>query len=470
MRRSIIAAVAWTVVVWVGPARADDTRQIHWVGSLDKALQEAGIRKAPVLVAVNNKYDARTEKEKYDANQRMATTCYRKPEVVKISRNFVCLIAGNHPKPVDVLDKTEVCRLFGRISYRSLRSVTAAVKEKYFKGQGVIVSPQHLILDTEGRILHRFFLERKPDEFARILTDTLARFRGEAPARSTGEDVATVVKALKGKNEAARMEAFKKALEILSADKDNKKIKEAAAHYLKSRKDYLKSLDCLAAITAAGTEGALSLLVPYLRHKKPRMRRGVLEVFARSAPYKNFLKPVIKRARAEKVEAPLRSLINVLDRYSLAFKEALPPLNKLVSHKQPPIKVLATLAAARPGNKAIYKKLVARTLQNGDLLVRSAAILGLARMRAKEALPILLKVRKSEKKNPALVQVLDTAIDLLGGTPGDETDEVNVAALDMEINRIKREVLSTGRGEDDRGTGRSGRGGGRGGGSGSDGR
>jgi len=461
------------VVVGVGPARADDTRQIHWVGSLEKALKDAGIRKAPVLVAVNNRYDNRTEKEKYDANQRMATTCYRDPGVVKISRNYVCVLAGNHPKPVDVLDETEICRHFGRISYRSLKSVTAAVREKYFKGQGVIVSPQHLILDAEGRILHRFYLERKPKEFAHILTDSLARFRGDAPARRAGEDVDSVVKALKGKNEAARMEAFKKALEILSADKDNRKVKEAASIYLKSRKDYLKSLDCLAAITAAGTEGALSLLVPYMGHKKPRMRRGVLEVFARSAPYKDFLKPVSKRAKVEKVEAPLRSLIKVLDRYSLAFKEALTHLNKLVTHKQPPIKVLATLAAARPDNKAIYKKLLARARKKGDLLVRSAAILGLARMRAKEALPILLKVRKSEKKNPALVQVLDTAIDLLGGTPGDETDEVNVAALDMEINRIKREALSTGRGGDRGSVGRDGRGaGGRGGrsGSGSDGR
>ena len=80
---------------------------------------------------------------------------------------------------------------------------------------------------------------------------------------------------------------------------------------------------------------------------------------------------------------------------------------------------------------------------------------------------------ESEKKEPALVQVLDTAIDLLEGTPGDETDEVNVAALDMEINRIKREVLSTGRDENRGSVGRDGRGaGGRGGrgGSGSDGR
>jgi len=457
----LLTASGWMMLAC--PVAADDSRQINWIGSFEAALAEAGKRKAPILLAINHEYDSRTRKEKHDANKQMARVCYRTPEVVDLSRKFVCLIAGDHRQPMDVMEETEVCATFGKISYRELRAVTASIRKKYFDGRKHIVAPQHLVLDSSGRKIDQYFLDRKPEEFVRILKESLARFHGEAPIREATVDTRAVVKALQSENGDKQKAGFKKALELLSADRNNRKVQEAAARYLRNRKGYREMLEPLNTITAAGSEGALSLLVPYLKHSNSRMRRGVLEVFARSTPYKNFLKPLNSRVKSEKSEDPLRSLVKALDRYAGEFEEAFTPLNRLASHRLVSIKVPAILAAARPGNKAVFRKLLTRTRREPDLLVRTAAILGLGTMRAKEALPVLEKVQKKEKENQALVRALDIAIAMLGEDP----DNVNTAeAFDHEIERVKREAVDSGRDTENRSgePGRNGRPGGRGGG------
>ena len=459
MRRIILLVLALVIAV---QTEAQDPRQINWMSSFDAALATAKKRNVPILVAINiDTYD----KEKSNVNLQMARICYHNLDVVKISRKFVCLVAGEHARPSDIPDDKAECRRFGKITYTQLQTVTASIRERYFEREKNIVAPQHLILNPAGKIIDRYYLSRKPGELVTLLKEVLARYRGEAPARVVPEDAASVIKALKSKDDAERAAAFRKALDLLTADKNQKNIREAAAKYIRTLKGYQEFRRTLEAIGAAGTEGPLSLLLPYLTHRIMRLRRGVLEIYARSKSYETFVKPLGKRVKGEKVERPLTSLVKVLEKYADTFKESLTHLNKMVSHKNTTIKILATFAAARPGNKPVYKTFLARARKEANVLVRAAAILALAKMKAKEALPTLYAARKKEKKNPRLLRALDIAITTLGGKI-----EGGVAAgtLEDEEGRTKRAAGGRRRGGgDDSGGGggpddggRGGRGGG----------
>jgi len=457
MRRIILLVVALVIAV---PAVAQDPRQINWMASFDAALAAAKKRNKPILVAINiDTYD----KEKSNANLQMARVCYHNLDVVKISRKFVCLVAGEHARPPDIPDDNAVCRRFGKITYTELKTVTASIRERYFQREKNIVAPQHLILNPAGKIIDRYYLSRKPAELVSLLKEVLARYRGEAPVRVVPQDAASVIKALKSKDDAERAAAFQKALEILTADKNHKNIREAAAKYMRTLKGYREFRRTLEALGASGAEGPLSLLLPYLTHRIMRLRRGVLDIYARSKPYEAFVKPLGKRVKGEKVERPLSSLVKALDKYANEFRASLTHLNKMVSHKNTTIKILATFAAARPGNKPVYKIFLARTRKEANVLVRTAAILALAKMQAKEALPTLYVVRKKEKKNPRLLRSLNIAIMKLGGKI--EGGEVPSGSLEDEEARTKRAAggRRRGGGDDGRGDG-GGRGDGRGGG------
>ncbi|MBN2489870.1 MAG: hypothetical protein JXQ29_03360 [Planctomycetes bacterium] len=448
-------------------AAAQDPRQIQWFGSFEEALAEAQKKNAPIFIAINNDYPA-NEREKIEANRQMALVCYRDLEVVKASRRFVCVVAGHHARPLDVLDDNQECRRFGKITYAELAAVTAAVRTRFFPGETEIVAPQHLIVDPTGKLIDRSLLGRTPKEMVTLLDTAFARFRGEAPPRDVRADAASVVAALKGKEREERMAGFRQAIALLTADKTNEAVATAAAGYLRNLKDYMEIREAVELIAASDAEGPLALLLPHLRHRNARVRRAVIEVYGRGKPYEAFVDPLGKVARSESVEGPLQAMVTTLGKYADVFKEALSHLNQMVSHKQASVRVLATFAAARPDNKPVYPILLARARREANVQVRCAAILGLAQMKAKEALPTLEAARKQERKNPSLIRALDSAIVALGGTPGEPAE----GAVEDEIERVKREATSAG-GEDggrgdrgDRGGPGGGRGGGRGGGGG----
>jgi len=272
---------------------------------------------------------------------------------------------------------------------------------------------------------------------------------GAGPALA--DEVADVIKAMKSKDEKASARAFKQALTLLSTEhRDARKLQAAAVRYLKTRKGFIGKADAVVAVGKNGSENALALLVPYLKHKDERLRRYVLEAFARAKPCKAFLGPLEQRAKAEKALTPLRYLVETLAVYGKAYEEAYRPLNRLVSHKQPVIRVMATLRAARPANKALAGTLITCAEREKNLMVRSAAILGLGRMNAKDALPALKAIRAKEAENQDLVGVLDATIDILERPADAKVDDINVAALDLEVKRIEHDALALARKEDPR--------------------
>jgi len=190
------------------------------------------------------------------------------------------------------------------------------------------------------------------------------------------------------------------------------------------------------AIEKNGSEEALSLLLPALQEKSPGIRREALAIFASTESYPSFLDDLAARVRKEKSEQVLVALVKALEIYSAKFNAAVDPLNRLVVSRNKNIQILATLAAAWPGNTTIFAELLKRAKGSANPAVRSAAIVGLARMDAKKALPVLKRIRRKKGSKSSLSRVLDLAIARLEGDDSVSKD------LDCERDRLKSEAGS----------------------------
>jgi len=437
MRLATISAVLGLLIAPVPAGLAQEKPEktgLRWVPSLERAKQQAAKRHAPILVAIHQQFDPTRDKEKWEAVDRMVKVTYRDREVVRTARRFVCVVVSLGWKPPPGREKTE--RLFGQLSGKQNQALEERIRADYLTSEDNVVIPQHLILDPDGKLLDRFLLDRKPVDFVRLLKGALARFHGEAPVDAVTADAREVIKGLKAENADTRHTAFRQALAFLGADKNNRAVRDAAEQYLRTLKGAGLARKALNAIDEAGSEGALLLLVPSLKHRNAGVRRRSLDVLAGAAPYKSLLKPLGQRVRTELEEAPLRSLVTALAHYAEELDDALKLLNKLVSHKNDSIKVLATLEAAREGNSAIYGKLLARARAESNVSVRIAAILGLARMKAAKALPTLESVRAKGLEDQNLIQALDAAIAALGGKAP------QTQALEKEIRKARRDAGS----------------------------
>lgn len=425
-------------------------RGINWVPSLERAKQQAAKRESPILVAIHRSFDAVKEAEKYASQQKMVAA-YRDPAVVKACKPFVCVIVSLGWKAAE--GENPKARRFGRLTAKQNESLEKELREAFFKSERDVVAPQHLVLRADGSLVDRYLLARSPQEFARLLKNAHDRSRGKAPVDVVTADPKAVIRALKDGDDALKEKAFRQAVAILGADKDNKAVRNAAEQYLRTMKATQAVKTPLQAIDQAGTEGAILLLLPFLKHRNENVRRKSLDVIAGAEPFKSMLKPLAQRTRTELEEKPLRSLVKALDAYADEFDEALAQLNVLVSHKREATKVLATFAAARPENKAIYAKLLARARAEKAVQVRVAAILGLALMEAKKALPTLQALREKPPKENDVVGALNTAITILGGEITVQTER----QLEREVREARRTAGAT-EDDDKKGGGKRGRG------------
>ncbi|MBN2491976.1 MAG: hypothetical protein JXQ29_14105 [Planctomycetes bacterium] len=435
MKSIAVVVFAWALggLAAAQPA-GDEERSIRWVASFEAATRQAAQRNVPILVAVVKEHDAASEPEKRHSVEQMLKVVYPDPDVVAVARRFVCVIVSLGWKPREGGE----ARFLGRLTEKQNEELEGRVRETCFPSVTDIVTPQHLILDASGKVLDRFLLTRTPEEFARLLKNALARFRGETPVDAVTADSAQVVSGLKDRDPEVQAAAFRQALALLGQDRKDPAVQDAAAQYLRNLKGHPALRRAIEAIDLAGTEGALELLVPHLRHRNAAIRARVLDVLAGAPALKIFLKPLAQCASSELELAPLRTLVVVLDSYADSFPEALSLLNRLVSHKEDSIKVLATFAAARPANEEVYGKLLARARVEPVVAVRVAGILGLARMKAVKALPALEGLRAREQKEPQVTAALDAAIASLGGTVPE-----SAAALEKEIRKVRREAGAT---------------------------
>lgn len=412
---------------------AGELLQIDWVPNLDEAMKQALLRNVPILVAVCNDVPG------VDSDGRVTTpseawSCYRSPGVVEASRNLVCLLASLDTHGFGETTGKAVCPVFGKVCCEDHRNAAEVIRTRYL-GHADLESSWLLILTPDGKVLDRWPHARGADALALAMKS----------ARVLYQDAATdaIIRSLKTGKQDAKAAAFSSALKFLSADGDPGRLEKAVSKHLKRLRRDRDRRAAWSAIEQDGSEGALALLLPALAEKSPRLRKEALEVYIHGEAYASFLSPLCRRVYKEKSESVLLALVGVLEVYASKFPGAVPALNRLVVHGSRPVQVAATLAAAWPGNHAIYNALLARARGAGNPAVRSSAILGLAQMNAGKARAALKNIRRKMGRKSSLARVLDLAIARLEG------DDSENRAFHDERDRLRRGVDPAGNSDDD---------------------
>ena len=119
-------------------------RGIDWQSGVSAALDRARRENRPVLVAIN-------ALDGEPGNRAMAFQRYREPALVAATRPIVCLVASpsNHST-----DEGGACVRFGRIPCSGHQETLSWAMPRFSTG-GNLVSPQHMILSPEGKLLWR---------------------------------------------------------------------------------------------------------------------------------------------------------------------------------------------------------------------------------------------------------------------------------------------------------------------------
>ncbi len=429
--RRALALLAISLVVLCPPLHAGESLQVDWVPHLDEAMKRAQIRNVPILVAVCN------DVPDVVGDSRITTvsgawSCYRSPGVVEASRTLVCVLAsldthGSGDGSGGTKGKA-VCPRFGKVCCEDHQNTADVIRTRYLKNAD-LESSWLLILTPEGKVLDRWPHARNADALTRAMKSAHILYR------DTATDA--IIRALKIGKQDAKASAFCSALKFLSVGDDIGRLEKAVSKYLKRLRRDRERRAAWSAIEKDGSEGALALLLPALGEKSPHLRKEALEVYVHAEAFASFLSPLCRRVQKERSEPVLLALVKALDAYASKFTGAVPALNRLVVHGSRSVQVAATLAAAWPGNHAIYRELLARARGAGNPAVRSAAILGLAQMNAGKALPALKSIRRKTGRKSSLTGVLDLAIAKLEGD-----DSVN-RAFEDERDRLRREVDPT---------------------------
>jgi hypothetical protein len=125
-----------------GGARGEEGTGIAWEADLDAGLARAAAEGRPVFLAVN-------ALENEAANQALATTLYPSAAWGEATRPYVCLV-GNP----NLHGSGASCSRYGGIPCATHQQTLAWILRR-FAPQGDLISPQHLILDADGRLAFR---------------------------------------------------------------------------------------------------------------------------------------------------------------------------------------------------------------------------------------------------------------------------------------------------------------------------
>ena len=115
--------------------------QIAWESDFDEAFAMAARRNVPVFIAFGSDNEPVCET--------LATSLYRNREVVKKSRDFVCLIASP-----DTHAESGPCPRYGHGSCCAHQAIEIKARERYIRSR-IAVAPQHLFCAPDGTLVAR---------------------------------------------------------------------------------------------------------------------------------------------------------------------------------------------------------------------------------------------------------------------------------------------------------------------------
>ncbi|MBI3843549.1 MAG: HEAT repeat domain-containing protein [Planctomycetes bacterium] len=243
---------------------------VRFEPTLDAAFARAKKEKIPVMVCV--------VMDNESANDTVAWTYYRDPELGELSKHAACVIAsiGTHADYDEVRgDSTRrVCGRFGSITCAEHQAIEMEARKRWLPGDST-VAPQHLFFDPSGKEIarHAYLIDlgklKKMLQMARYVVDPTSVDR--ALIEKELQEARDVYKNAMSKNQATR----KPALDALAAYEDPRAFK-LLTDLAESKTDDLIRTEAIRAMSQKGSYRALPILTNLLKEPKVLIRNNAV--------------------------------------------------------------------------------------------------------------------------------------------------------------------------------------------------
>jgi len=397
---ALLAAVAW-----------GGEERVRWVGPLDRALEQAREKRLPVLVAINTDRDGEGPGPDGGGNTRMVYVHYRDAEVVALSRHFVCVIASPNVHE-EVAEPGKVCSRFGDVPCAAHVASEAGARAAWFAGVAKIVAPQHLFLDSSGKLLLRKEYEVEAKDLIALMLQALYKASPAVYEAVAEERYVEAARALRGADDEARRSAAHEL--ATSPDPRAASVLRKAILALKEEADRARLVRAAGSAPGPAVEG---LFAELLADKSTRVRAAAAAALGRIATpgSTTALAAALKREKEPEGKNALLRALGERGSDPAVAAVVLP----LLGDKSAQVRTQAALAlAGARGEAAGAAKLLAMAREEHDVRARCAAILALAGQESREASAVFERMREKER-DPFVTRALDASLDRLHGRGND---------------------------------------------------
>jgi HEAT repeat protein len=316
LRACVLAACALGGFEAFGDARAQRASAdgVAWREDFEAALKEAADSKKPIFVLFLMENEV--------ANDEVADLHLHDPDVVKLSREFVCLIAnpGSHDP-----DASGKCSKFGSCTCKGHQGADMAARAEYTNSPRV-VAPQFLFLAPDGKtVLVRRLYTIPAADLVRKMRTALARLDPKKADPSLDEEK-KLVDELLAKADSNNASTRADALQTL-ATFDDPRVVEFLARQTGEDVDEAKRLEAVHAIADRGS--ANGLLLPTLHKlvasRSARMRSNAVVALRKigapdSAP---VLAAALRKESKDRVRACIFRALAVCDSVTPEYRKLL---------------------------------------------------------------------------------------------------------------------------------------------------
>ena len=266
--RSFVLAAWLGLAALAGAQDAPEAGGIQWVGDWDQAVAQAKAESRPIMIHFNM--------DDEPACAGIARQHLRDPEVIKLSRKFVCVVCsiGEHSEESIFPGDEGKCRRFGCVTCAQHKKTDFAVRSEVMESN-TVTAPQFVFTTPDLEILVRRPWDLPKGELLELMNRALRYFD---PSLSSEEQRAQRMKVMAelfdlaaSDNQAKR----RQALDSLAKRDDPEVIKFLLAQTNDSI-DLTKRIEAVKAIGEAQNANAQPRLLEMIGDRSARLRKHVL--------------------------------------------------------------------------------------------------------------------------------------------------------------------------------------------------
>ncbi|MCC7169669.1 MAG: HEAT repeat domain-containing protein [Planctomycetes bacterium] len=433
MRCTRVLSAFFALVAFVGAASAAG---IEWQPSFDDVVARAKAEKKVVFIAVN------MDRER--ANDRLVADHYKDATLAKLASHTLNLFCSRF----DHASGEKPCPRAGSVACSAHMAVEKAVRAKILKPAdgGDVVSPQHVFLDPDGKVILSVQYEISKAELEWCFVTALRKvdpafaWTLSGGARAPRRLVMDGVVSGEAMEQAPTKQEVEQILERLKRGEPAREMREEILRLFKSddprAKEYVGNL-----LTSKGAnrENWITILVHELGRSSPQdwselairfLEDARVEVRAEAAVAleqladPKSLADVTKAFKREKEDSVKRELLRAIASTGRADKKTAATLTEqFTKAKDEATRCAALIGAAALEDSKAARALLEPALASEVAAFRAAAACALAIRRDREAHEAMLDAAALKEPDPSTKSTLEAALKVLRGGDVAKIDE-----------------------------------------------